>query len=252
MHPIFLHLGPLTIHTYGVLMALAFLLGLIWTARRAQRQGLDPALVSDLGMWLIVAALVGAKLFHVLFCWDEFSTGWRAEGWQSLREGFVFYGGFIGACLATIVFARCRQVDLWKLADAFAPAVAFGHALGRLGCFFNGCCYGMPTQCPLAVKFPAGHLMHDIPVHPTQLYEVAGNLFLLTGLLVWGRRQRFTGQLWWLYVLGYGVLRLVVEHWRGDYATRWLGVLTDGQVVAIAMIIVAAVALPVMGRRKSC
>ena len=251
MYPLFLHLGPLAIHTYGVLVALGFLFGLMLVARRAKAQGIPPTAISDLGVWLIVAGMGGAKLFYIVVHWPDFVAGWRVSGVAALREGFVFYGGFIAACVATIVFARRRQLNLWKLADAFAPGVALGHAFGRLGCFFNGCCYGLPTHCSLAVRFPAGHLMHDIPVHPTQLYEVAGNLLLMAGLLAWGRRQRFAGQTWWLYVLGYGVLRLVVEHFRGD-DIRWLGLFTAGQAVAVAMIVVAVVALPVMGRRKSC
>jgi phosphatidylglycerol:prolipoprotein diacylglycerol transferase len=233
-----------------VLVAAGFLFGLLWAGRRAKAAGIEPSQVSDLGVWLIVAGMGGAKLFHVALFWDEFMTGWRMEGLKSLREGFVFYGGFIAACVATIVFARCRQLNLWKLADAFAPAVALGHALGRLGCFFNGCCYGTPTTCALGVKFPAGHLMHDIPVHPTQLYEVAGNLALMVGLLVWERRQRFAGQVWWMYVTSYGVVRLVVEYWRGDYAERMFGLFSAGQVVAAAMVVTGLVALQIMGRKK--
>lgn len=251
MHPVFLHLGPVTIHTYGVLVALGFLLGLMLVARRAKARGIEPSYISDLGVWLILAGMGGAKLFYIVVHWSDFVASWHLGGVAALREGFVFYGGFIAACVTTIVFARRRGLNLWKLADAFAPGVALGHAFGRLGCFFNGCCYGVPTHCSLGVKFPTGHLMHDIPVHPTQLYEVAGNLLLMSGLLVWGRRQRFDGQTWWLYVFGYGVLRLVVEHFRGD-DIRWLGLFTAGQIVAVAMVVVAAVALTVMGRKKSC
>lgn len=251
MHPIFIQLGPLTIHTYGVLVALAFLFGLMWTARRTRRKGFDPALISDLGMWLIIAAMVGAKLFHVIFCWDEFLAGWRADGWKSLREGFVFYGGFVGATAATMVFVRHRRMELWPLADAFAPAVALGHALGRLGCFFNGCCYGCASSVPWAVRFPTGHVMHSAPVHPTQLYEVGANLLIMGGLLVWERRQRSAGQLWWLYVLLYGIARFVIEFWRGDYRTYWASRFTEGHLIAAAMVIAAVVALSLLRRQRA-
>jgi phosphatidylglycerol:prolipoprotein diacylglycerol transferase len=251
VHPVFLQLGPLAIHTYGVLVALAFLFGLMWAARRAKRKGLDPAIVSDLGVWLILAAMVGAKLFHIIFCWDEFITAWRAEGLKSLREGFVFYGGFLGASVATAAFVRQRHVPLWPLADAFAPAVALGHVLGRLGCFFNGCCYGYPSDVALAVRFPTGHIMHSAPVHPTQLYEVAANLLILAGLLIWERRPRVAGQLWWLYVLAYGVARFAIEFWRGDYPTHWAGVLTAGHAVAAAMVLTAVVALTAQAKHRS-
>ena len=200
---------------------------------------------------MIVAGMGGAKLFYVLVHWPDFVAGWRAAGPAALREGFVFYGGFIAAAAATIWFARRRQLDLWRLADALAPAVAVGHALGRLGCFFNGCCYGEPTRSALGVTFPAGHVMHDIPVHPTQLYEVAGNLALAGGLAAWGGRQRFAGQVWWGYVTGYGVLRLVVEYFRGDDNARWLGRFTAGQLVAAAMIVTGVAWWRILGRKRA-
>lgn len=243
MHPVFLRLGPLTINTYGVLVAAGFLLGLLLAARRARQEGIDAENISDLGVWLIVAGMGGAKVFHIVFFWEDFIAGWRASGVASLREGFVFYGGFIGACAATAVFARRRGMSLWKLADVMAPSVALGHALGRLGCFFNGCCYGKPSGLPWAVRYPSEHVMHGIPVQPTQLYEVAGNLALLAGLSLFYRWKRFDGQVWWWYVLGYGALRFGIEFARGDYAVHYGGVFTLGHVVAAAMMAVAGVAL---------
>ena len=148
MHPILFRIGPLDIHTYGVLVALGFIVGLWIAARRAPTEGIKPEQISDLGVWLIIAGMAGGKLFHIIFFWDEFIAGWRQEGVRSLREGFVFYGGFICACLATIAFARMKRLSLWKLADVLAPSVALGHAFGRLGCFFNGCCYGKACSLP--------------------------------------------------------------------------------------------------------
>ena len=253
MHPEFIHIGKFAIHTYGVLVAAGFLLGLLLAARRARSAGIAAEQISDLGVWLIITGMGGAKLFHIVFFWHEFIAGWHATGWLSLREGFVFYGGFIGACLVTIVFASRHRLSLWKLADAMAPSVALGHALGRLGCFFNGCCFGKPCTLPWAITFPAGHVMHGIPVHPTQLYEVAGNLALFAGLSLFYRRKRFDGQVWWLYVLLYGVLRFTIEFWRGDYEVYYRGLFTLGHLEAGSMIVVAAVALAWMtqcaGRR---
>jgi phosphatidylglycerol:prolipoprotein diacylglycerol transferase len=243
VHPVFIRLGPLDIHTYGVLVAAGFVAGLWLAARRAGRSGLKTEAVTDLGAWLIVAGILGAKLFHVIFFWGEFVAGWQAEGVRSLREGFVFYGGFIGACAATIFYARRRQLPLWKLADVLAPSVAIGHAFGRLGCFFNGCCFGKACALPWAVEFPPPHLMRGMPVHPTQLYEAAGNLAIYAGLSALYRRKRFDGQIWWLYVLCYGALRFAVEFFRGDYDAHWLGVFTLGHVIAAGMIALAAAML---------
>jgi phosphatidylglycerol:prolipoprotein diacylglycerol transferase len=241
MHPVLFHVGPLAIHTYGVLVAAGFLLGITVAARRAKSEGIEPERINDLGVLLIVAGMLGGKLFHIVFFWNEFIAGWRAAGLASLREGFVFYGGFICASLATVVYARRKKLPLAKLADAFAPAIALGHALGRLGCFFEGCCYGKVCSLPWAVKFPAEHPMDSLPVHPTQLYEAAGNLVIFAALAAF--RKRFDGQVWWLYVLSYGALRFVVEFFRGDYDVHYFGVFTLGHVIAAGLVAVALVAL---------
>jgi phosphatidylglycerol:prolipoprotein diacylglycerol transferase len=243
MHPVFLKFGSFTIHTYGVLVALGFLIGLSLAGRRGQRDGIEPQIISDLGVWLIVVGMVGAKLFHIVFFWEDFSLAWRIEGVRSLREGFVFYGGFIGASIATIVYAQRHQILLWKLADLLAPLVALGHVFGRLGCFFHGCCFGYPSHASWAVRYPAAHMMHDIPVHPTQLYEVAGNLVLFAALSLSSRRKRFDGQIWWWYVFAYGALRFGIEFFRGDYDMHYFGIFTIAQLVAMTLIVIAAVAL---------
>ncbi|HUI08487.1 MAG TPA: prolipoprotein diacylglyceryl transferase [Verrucomicrobiae bacterium] len=243
MHPDFIRIGSLDIRTYGVFVALGFLVGLWVAARRAPSEGIKPERVTDLGVWLVVSGMVGGKLFHIIFFWNEFIAGWRAEGLRSLREGFVFYGGFIVATLTAVGYARMKRLPLAKLADVLAPSIALGHAFGRLGCFFNGCCYGKPCSLPWAVTFPPPHVMAGIPVHPTELYEVLGNLAIFTGLTAIYRRKWFDGQIWWLYVLSYGVLRFVVEFFRGDYETYYFGVFTIAHFFAGAMVVLALIGL---------
>jgi phosphatidylglycerol---prolipoprotein diacylglyceryl transferase len=249
MHPILIHTRWLDIYTYGVLVAAGFLIGLAIAAHRARRAGLRPEQISDLGVWLIVSGMLGGKLFHVIFFWDEFIRPWLVTDWsfsmrlRSLREGFVFYGGFIVATLTMAVYARAKRLPLAKVADLLAPCIAFGHAFGRLGCFFNGCCYGKACTLPWAVKFPSPHVMAGIPLHPTQLYEVIGNVVLFLGLSAFAKHKRFDGQIWWLYVLSYGVLRFVIEFFRGDYERYYFGGFTLGHAIAAAMIVVALVAL---------
>jgi phosphatidylglycerol:prolipoprotein diacylglycerol transferase len=242
MYPILIRTPWLDIHTYGVLVAAGFLIGLSVAVHNAKREGLHPEHISDLGIWLIVAGMAGGKLFHVVFFWNDFLSGWRAEGVRSLREGFVFYGGLIGASLAAIVYTRIKRLPLWKVADACAPGGALGHAFGRVGCFFNGCCYGKACSLPWAVRFPPPHLMAGIPVHPTEIYEALGDVAIFLGLTAYYRRKRFDGQIWWLYVLSYGILRFVVEFFRGDYDKYYFGVFTIGHVIAAVTIIVALIA----------
>ena len=248
MHPILFHLGSFEIHTYGVLVAIGFLLGIVTAAQRAKSEGIDPERINDLGVWLIVTGMAGGKLFHIVFFWNEFIQGLRETGINSLREGFVFYGGFICAALTTVVYTRARRLPLAKIADAFAPSIALGHMFGRLGCFFEGCCYGKACSLPWAVKFPASHVMAGIPVHPTQLYEAAGNLAIFTGLAAFYRHKKFDGQVWWLYVLSYGLLRFVVEFFRGDYETYFFGRFTIGHFIAAAMVLVAGIGVKLCRR----
>jgi phosphatidylglycerol:prolipoprotein diacylglycerol transferase len=243
MYPILIRTPWLDLHTYGVLVAAGFLIGLAVAAHNAKREGLASDRIADLGLWLIVAGMAGGKLFHVVFFWNDFIAGWHADGIRSLREGFVFYGGFIGATVAASAFTRIKHLPFSKIADACAPGIALGHAFGRMGCFFNGCCYGKPCSLPWAVRFPPPHLMAGIPVHPTEIYEALGNVAIFLGLTVYYRRKRFDSQIWWLYVLSYGVLRFVIEFFRGDYGTYYLGVFTLGHAIAAIMVIIALVAL---------
>jgi len=250
VHPDFIHIGPLDIHTYGVMVAIGFMVGLWVAGHRAPQEGIKPEHIADLGVWLIVFGMLGGKLFHIIFFWNDFIAGWRAEGLRSLREGFVFYGGFIAASLSAVVYARAKHLPLAKLADVLAPSIALGHMFGRLGCFFNGCCYGKPCALPWAVTFPPPHIMAGVPVHPTEIYEALGNLVIFLGLTAYYRHKRFDGQVFWLYVFSYGVLRFVVEFFRGDYDVHYFGVLTFGHLIALVMIVLAGAALVVFRNRR--
>lgn len=247
MHPILIRTPWLHIHTYGVLVAAGFLVGLTVAARRAKTEGIDPDHITDLGVWLIISGMAGAKILHMILYWPDVVAGWRQSGVKSLREGFVFYGGFIGASLAAILYARVKRLPLWKIADACAPSVALGHAFGRVGCFFNGCCYGKACTLPWAVRYPHDHVMQSVPVHPTQIYEAVGNVGIFLALSAFYRHKRFDGQIWWLYVLSYGLLRFVVEFFRGDYGKYYFSVFTTAHFIAALMIVVAGVALVHIG-----
>ena len=244
MYPVLIRLGTLEIHTYGVLVAAGFLAGILTAQRRARQAGFAPESIGDLGVWLIVAAMLGAKLFHIIFFWNDFSEGWRATGPASLRAGFVFYGGFLGAAAGLLTYARLKKLPVWQLADVLAPSVALGHAFGRLGCFFEGCCYGKACALPWAIHLPG----HAMAVHPTQLYEAAGNLVIFAGLNAAYRRKRFAGQICWLYVLTYGALRLGVEFFRGDYEVHYLGVFTIAQLMAGGLMLAAVAGLVLYGK----
>jgi phosphatidylglycerol:prolipoprotein diacylglycerol transferase len=229
-------LGPITVHWYGVMMVAGILAG-IWTAGwRGRRDNLPPELFFDLIPWLIGGVVIGARALYVATYWRDDFTGtpwWHPFAfWQG---GLVFHGGLVGASAATVLFARRRQVALWKLADTLAPSIALGHVLGRFGCFLNGCCYGRPTELPWAVHFPVEHKTRGLGVHPTQLYEALLDFGLYLALAWLYRRKKFDGQVFAVYLIAYACLRSVVELFRGDYTRLTAGWITPAHWVSAGL-----------------
>ena len=251
MHPVLFHFGRLTVHTYGLLVATGVLLGL-WLARRqAPRAGLDPERVWNLGIYMVLAALVGAKLWLVVVDWDYYLEHPREIfGFTTLLSAGVYYGGLLTALAVALLYARHFRLRFLPLADTYAAPLALGHAIGRLGCFAAGCCYGKPTSLPWGVTFtnPYGRALVGtplgIPLHPTQLYEAAAEFLIFVFLLLLGRR-RFPGQLFASYVLLYGGARGVIEFFRGDPDRTLLagGAFSLMQVVSVALIAMGATLL---------
>jgi phosphatidylglycerol:prolipoprotein diacylglycerol transferase len=248
VHPIAFEFGSLTVHWYGVMVALGFLAGL-WTAgRRAAQVGIQPEKVLDFGPWIIVGAIVGARLLYVISYWkDSFAGRPFLEVFMVWRGGLVYYGGLIGACLAVILYARLKAVPLWKFADILSPSIALGYFFGRIGCLMNGCCYGRECHLPWAISFPAPHETHPVggsatPVHPTQIYEALLSLGLYAGLAWLFRRKRFDGQVFASYLVCYAALRSLVELFRGDYAQHFIGGwITPAHLVSIGILVTGLV-----------
>jgi phosphatidylglycerol:prolipoprotein diacylglycerol transferase len=223
MYPVLVQLGPVTLHSYGVLVAAAILLGLWLGRRQAVRMGLDAEQVWSIGIYMILGGLVGSKLWYIVENGDfYFSNPAQIFSMATFQAAGVFYGGFLAALVTGVYFIRKSGVHYLSLLDAYAAPVALGHGLGRLGCFSAGCCYGKATDVPWGVVFHSEYANQvtgvplGVRLHPTQLYEAGAELLLLL-LLVWlGRRQRFQGQLFAAYMIGYGAIRGVVEFYRGD------------------------------------
>lgn len=267
-------IGPVTIHTYGVLLVVAFLVAIVVARKLARRENIDPDHVVDLGVYVILGGLVGAKLLLLIVDWDFYARQFRnileegggpvgealsflgragevigtlaRMGLSLLQAGGVFYGGLIVGILVGAWYLRRHHLPLWRVADVAAPAIALAHAFGRVGCFAAGCCYGVPTDAPWGVTFTnsySGTLVGvplNIPLHPTQLYSALGNLAIFAGLLWFYRYKKFDGQVFWVYVAAYGIFRFVVEFWRGDPRGALFGdALSTSQFVAIVMFTVA-------------
>lgn len=239
MHKIAFQLGEFTIYWYGVLVAVGFLTGL-WTAsRRAAHNGIAPEKILDLGPWLIVGTLIGARLLYVVSYWErDFADKPLWEIVMVRHGGLVFYGGLAGASLACVLYARLRKLPLWRLADILAPSIALGYFFGRFGCLMNGCCYGRACSLPWAVHYPLDHETRGAAVHPSQVYDSLLNLGLYLGLAWLFRRKKFDGQIFAAYLIGYAVLRAIAETFRGDYPARYLvGWATPAQLVSGAILV---------------
>jgi phosphatidylglycerol:prolipoprotein diacylglycerol transferase len=232
--------GQITVYTYGVLLAAAYLLGLKYAMVRAKARGLDSVRVLDLGIYIIISALLGAKLLLLV---TDFGT-FRADPSQLLtlaRSGGVFYGGLILAVVVALWYIQRSGLPLWTTCDVFAPGIALGHVVGRFGCFFAGCCYGKPTSVPWAITFSDPFAAANVGtplgvhLHPTQLYEAGAEFLILVALVATERKGRpFAGRTFWLYILLYAVSRFIIEFFRGDERGS-VGIFSTSQFISLLL-----------------
>jgi phosphatidylglycerol---prolipoprotein diacylglyceryl transferase len=255
MHPILFDFGGFTIYAYGVLLAAAYLLGLQFALRRARARGLDGQRVMDLGIWIIISALAGAKLLLFIVDFRRYTENPR-ELLELLRSGGVFYGGLIAAVVVALIYLRRHKLPLWTTTDVFAPGIALGHIVGRLGCLMAGCCFGRETSVPWAITFHDPAAMINVgtplgvPLHPTQLYEAGAEAVILAFLLVFERRGRpFPGRTFWTYMLLYGISRFFIEFYRGDSRGMVFNVFSTSQFVSVILVPLSIVMLVVLSRR---
>ncbi len=217
MHPILLKIGSLTLYTYGLFVGLGFLTAVFVASQRAKKYNIKSEQMSDLFFVILVAAIIGARLLYVAINFSEFS-GHFIDIFKIWNGGLVFYGGFIAALAAAIVYIKRTGLLMWQTGDIIAPGIALGHAIGRLGCFSAGCCYGKHCSLPWAVTFtdPNSLAPLGVPLHPTQLYSVLSNFTIFLILLWIDKRKKFDGMVFWSYILLYGIFRSFIEIFRGD------------------------------------
>lgn len=217
MYPLLLQLGPIKLYTYGLMMAVGFFLAIHWGIRRAPRYKISEEFISNCSWTMVVGGVLGGRLGHFIFeeSVSDIFTFKFLEFWNG---GMVWYGGFILAVSASYIYSRKHQVPFLTVADIMAPPIALGHAIGRIGCFFAGCCYGKHCDLPWAVTFtnPLSLAPKTIPLHPTQLYESLGLLLVVSVLMAVQKYQKFMGQIFVTYLIFYAFLRTFVETFRGD------------------------------------
>ncbi|NBD33746.1 MAG: prolipoprotein diacylglyceryl transferase [Cyanobacteria bacterium] len=248
--PILVELGPITIRWYGLLIASAVIIGVLLSQYLAQRRHINPELLGDLSIWLVLAAIPGARLYYVAFEWENYAQ--RPEAiiaiWQG---GIAIHGAIIGGAIAALIFARINRISFWQLADLVSPSLILGQAIGRWGNFFNSEAFGIPTNLPWKLYIPAANrppqYADEAFFHPTFLYESLWNLgvfALLIYLFFWGLRhpQRYRiGTLAFVYMATYSAGRIWIEGLRTD--SLMLGSIQVAQLISLLGIIVGIIGL---------
>jgi phosphatidylglycerol:prolipoprotein diacylglycerol transferase len=257
--PILLDWGFFSIRWYGFLIASAVLIGVTLSQSLAKRREVNPDLISDLAIWLVIAAIPSARLYYVLFQWQDYAQH-PDQIIAIWRGGIAIHGAVIGGLLAALLFARLKQVPFWQLADLVAPSLILGQAIGRWGNFFNSEAFGRPTDLPWKLyippdRRPPGYEGFEY-FHPTFLYESLWDLMvfiILISLFFWGLRfggKLKLGTLFLVYLVGYSCGRFWIEGLRMD--SLMLGPLRIAQVVSLVQIAIGVLGLVwVYGLRRS-
>lgn len=237
MHPIALEIGSLSIRYYGIMAAIGFLLASLVISWNRKYAAMNRDQANTVVLLAMLAGVTGARIFYVIQFYRQFEN----DFWRIFRidlGGLVFYGGFFLAVAAILIYCKLQKLDMVRVLDIFTPALALGHAMGRIGCFLNGCCYGKPTEICLGVVYPAGsepaRRYGEAALHPVQLYESAINIVIFAAMMLLVRRGR-RGMATGAYLAIYGVIRFADEFFRGDHQQYWRG-LTPAQTIGLGMV----------------
>ncbi len=226
MYPTIFKFHGLELHSYGLLLAIAFLVGIQLFLKRGVRRGLPEDKLSTLSLLLLVLSIVGGRGLYVLTHWSDYARD-PLGVFRIWEGGLMLYGGYFLAIAGGILYVRRAKLPVWRVGDAAAPSMALGIGIGRIGCFLNGCCFGLPTNGPLGVKFPPGSYSNFVfpnePLQPSQLYLAAAGIGLFVLLLSLDRKPRFDGWLFWTYIALDATLRFVIDFTRYYDATSYLG-----------------------------
>jgi phosphatidylglycerol:prolipoprotein diacylglycerol transferase len=241
------------------MLALAFIVGIFLAIKKAERKEIDSNTIVNLAFIVMISAIVGSRLFYVVFHLNEFKGRWiytflpvQPDGSIGLG-GLIFLGGFVGALLSGAIYIRLKKISFWQVVDSVAPSLALGLFFGRIGCFLNGCCYGKACDLPWGVTFPpqspAGYQMGDVAIHPTQLYSSAYGLIIFIILMLLGKKEHFDGFLFSVFLILYGASRFTVDFFRFYESQMFL---IDGigfnQILSLLLVVTGFVVLIVKGR----
>ncbi len=242
MHPVLFRIGGLEVRTWGVLVLLGFLAGMEITYQQAKKHGIKRDLIYDLGFWVIVASIIGARVFYILYNFHEFKNN-LGEMFAIWHGGLVFFGGVVFGIPAAIYYLKKHKIPVWKFGDWAAPGFAIGMFIGRWGCFFNGCCFGHACHGPFCTVFKPGSeafaVFGNIPIHPTQLYESFGNLIVFFILLAVQKKKPFDGFVFLLYMILGPFVRFIVDYYRYYETYKYYGPFDVNQWISIGLMLAA-------------
>lgn len=255
MHPMITKFGPVTIYSYGLMIGAAFLLGIYIARLEAIRKGIKIDLVYDAVFYLVIGALAGARIYYLAFFEPRMFIKDPLSIFKIWQGGIAIHGAILGGILAGLLFSKFRHnISFFRLADLIAPSLILGQAVGRIGCFLNGCCFGIPTDLPWGIMFPRGSMPHiaygGMAVHPTQIYEVMLNIagfFILWNVR---RRIKFDGGLFLVYLMMYNSYRIAISGLRGDNLYLWNTNLKIAPIIS-GLIFITAFIIFIIKKRRS-
>ena len=248
MHPELFRIGPLAIQSYGVMLALSFIIGIYVAVHLGEKKGLKGDDIVNIGFISIVASIVGSRLFYVIFHTEEFQGRWHYAFWPVQEDGtigiggLILLGGFLLALFSSLVYMNKKKLNFWKIADSIAPAIGLGIFFTRIGCFLNGCCFGKACDLPWGIIFPfnspAGSIMTEIHIHPTQLYSSLYGVLIFGILIMLNRYKFFDGILIGTFFVLYGISRFFIDFYRFYESQMFIiNGLQFNQIVSLIMLI---------------
>ncbi|MCM8765284.1 MAG: prolipoprotein diacylglyceryl transferase [Candidatus Omnitrophica bacterium] len=233
MYPILFHIGPISVYSYGFMLVLAFVISTSLAKQKAKKEGISPDLIVNLSTYLLLGGIAGARLLYVFLNIEEYRKT-PLQIFMLQRGGLSFYGGMLGGFLAGFLFVRKYKLSLVKTADFISPYLALGQAIGRIGCFLRGCCYGKETSFFLRVRFPDEVVFR----HPTELYASLLNFFIFLFLYHSYKNKYFAGETFLIYLMLYSLKRFLLDFLRGDLPPIYFN-LTIFQILSIFVFFLA-------------
>lgn len=245
MHPELFSIGPLTLRTYGLFVALGCLAGLATAIRLGKSKGLDSNRILDMGFIVILSGMIGSRLLYIIINLPDYIAN-PLNIFKIWEGGLVFSGGLVAVIIVVLIYVRKYNYNLWTICDLWSPAASIGEGIGRIGCFFAGCCYGRPCDLPWAVTFtdPKTIAIPNFPLHPTQLYSFLSGMIIFAVLMIINSKRRYEGQVFLWFLILHSTARLFIEQFRFDArGSVFNDTLTMTQLVALVILFAAVIML---------